>query len=206
MPTPRLLMDNDALLKAAHWGLLDVVPTLVGGTWADAACLPTFPPRVQRAEPKLFADAGVASTLAQRLAITVPLPEPDVTMLSALQSEPGIDAGELLLFGALAATPGAVLLTGDKRALRAVTLTSARSRFQQRVVCVEQLLSHALDQLGAETLVAQVRRWTPRDQAALAIFGRQGDKSETDLREGLGSYVRSLDGETGGLLVRGFGL
>ncbi len=206
MPTPRLLMDNDALLKAAHWDLLDVVPTMVGGTWADTACLPTFPPRVHRAEAKLFADVSVARALEVRLAMTVQLPDPDVTVLSALQGESGIDAGELLLFGALAATPGAVLLTGDKRALRAVALTGTLPRYQSRVVCVEQLLSQALDQLGAQTLQARVRRWTPRDQTALAIFGRQGDKSEADLREGLRSYLHSLDGETSGLLVRGFGL
>jgi hypothetical protein len=206
MPTPRLLMDNDALLKAAHWDLLDVVPTMVGGTWADTACLPTFPPRVHRAEAKLFADASVAKALEVRLALTVQLPDPDVTVLSALQGESGIDAGELLLFGALAATPGTVLLTGDKRALRAVALTGTLSRYQNRVMCVEQLLSQALDQLGAQTLQARVRRWTPRDQTALAIFGRQGDKSEADLREGLRSYLHSLEGETSGLLVRGFGL
>ncbi len=206
MPTPRLLMDNDALLKAAHWDLLDVVPTMVGGTWADTACLPTFPPRVHRAEAKLFAHASVAKALEVRLALTVQLPDPDVTVLSALQGESGIDAGELLLFGALAATPSAVLLTGDKRALRAVALTGTLPRYQNRVMCVEQLLSQALDQLGAQSLQARVRRWAPRDQTALAIFGRQGDKSEADLREGLGSYLHSLEAETSGLLVRGFGL
>jgi hypothetical protein len=206
MATPRLLMDNDALLKAAHWGLLDIVPSLVVSTWGETACLPTFPPRVRRAEPKLFSDASVAKALEMRLAMTAPLPEPDVSVLSVLQSEPGIDAGELLLFGALAATPAALLLTGDKRALRAVALTDVQARFQNRVVCVEQLMSHALDKLGVVAIVEQVRRWTPRDQTALAIFGRQGGKSEADLREGLASYLRSIDKETNGLLVRNFGL
>lgn len=206
MHSPRLLTDNDALLKAAHWGLLDVMPLLVGGTWLDVACLPQFPPRVRRAEVKLFADPSVAHALATRLSQTVELPEPDATVLSALQAEPRIDAGELLLFGALAATPDAVLLTGDKRALRAVAHTDTMLLCQHRVVCVEQFLSHALEHLGAPALVAQIRQWAPRDQTALAIFGRHGDKSEADLREGLGSYLRWLDGEAPGLLVRGFGL
>ena len=205
MSTPRLLVDNDALLKAAHWELLDVVPTLVGGTWADTACLPTLPPRVHRAERKLFAGPSVAKALGERLAKTVQLPDPDVTVLSALQAEPGIDAGELLLFGALAATPDAVLLTGDKRALRAVAETG-NPFCHHRVICVEQLLSHSLVQLGAPTLLAHVRRWSPRDKTALAIFGSQGDKSDDDLREGLSSYLRSLDREAPDLLMRAFGL
>lgn len=206
MPTPRLLMDNDALLKAAHWNLLDVVPTLVGGAWADSACLPTFPPRVHRVESRLFADPEVAKALEAKLVLSTELPKPNPNVLDALQADPGIDAGELLLFGALAASPESVLLTGDKRALRAVACTSIKGLFQHRVVCVEQLLWRALDQLGASALVAQVRHWTPRDQTALAIFGRLGDKSEADLRGGLGSYLRSLDDEAPGLLLRDFGL
>lgn len=206
MPAPRLLTDNDALLKAAHWGLLDAVPSLVGGSWSDVACLPQFPPRVRRAELKLFADPSVAHALAGCLAQTVDLPEPDANVLSVLQDEPGIDAGELLLFGALAASPNAIMLTGDKRALRAVAHTGTMLLCQHRVVCVEQLLLHALDQRGAPELAALVRQWPPRDQTTLAIFGRQGNKSEADLREGLSSYLHSLDGEAPGLLVRGFGL
>jgi hypothetical protein len=206
MSAPRLLVDNDALLKAAHWGLLDVVPSLVSGVWSDVACLPQFPPRVRRAEAKLFADASVALSLAARLSQTIELPEPDANVLSVLQIEPGIDAGELLLFGALVATPQAILLTGDKRALRAISQTDIRSLCRGRIVCVEQLLLQALYRLGAPTLVAQVRQWEQRDKTALAIFSRSGDKSDADIREGLNSYLRALDGEAPGLLVRGFGL
>lgn len=206
MTTPRLLADNDALLKAAHWGLLDAVPALIGGAWSDVACLPQFPPRVRRAEAKLFPDASVAHALANRLSRTVELPEPDANVLSALQAEPGIDSGELLLLGALASTQDARLLTGDKRALRVVAQSATRFHCQYRVVCVEQLLLFGLEQFGAPVLLAQVRKWATRDQAALAIFGRHGDKSDADLREGLHSYIRSLDGEAPGLLVRGFGL
>lgn len=132
MPTPRLLMDNDALLKAAHWNLLDVVPTLAGGAWADSACLPTFPPRVHRVESRLFADPEVAKALEAKLVLSTELPKPNPNVLDALQADPGIDAGELLLFGALAASPESVLLTGDKRALRAVACTSMKALFQHR--------------------------------------------------------------------------
>jgi hypothetical protein len=206
MPAPVLLMDNDALLKAAHWDLLDIVPALVGCTWAETACLPQFPPRVSRAEAKLFADTSVAEALAARLALRSPLPEPDVRILGALQSRPGIDAGELLLVGALAATPGARLLTGDKRALAALAKTDALPTCGERFLCVEQLLWLGLDQLGPEQLIQRVRRWSFRDEAIRAIVGRDREKSTDELREGLKSYVRSLDHDAPGLLARGFGL
>lgn len=206
MTSACLLADNDALLKAAHWNLLDLVPTLIGGTWADVACLPTFAPRVHRAEPRLFADPVVAAQLEARLKLCGELPAPDLGVLAALQAEPGIDAGELLLIGGLATVPNALLLTGDKRALRALAGTATAAVLQHRCICIEQLLWLALSYHGATSLLAQVRRWELRDQSALAIFGRTGDKLEVDLREGLISYVRSLDREAPNLLVRGFGL
>lgn len=206
MASSRLLADNDALIKAVHWDLLDLVPALVDGTWADVACLPTFPPRVHRAEPRLFTDPTVAAQLETQLKLCGELPAPDVSVLTALQAEPGIDAGELLLVGALATVPNALLLTGDKRALRALAGTATAAALQHRCICIEQLLWLALDHHGAAPLLDRVRRWEPRDQSAMAIFGRTGDKSEVDLREGLVSYVRALDTEAPGLLMRGFGL
>ena len=207
MTAPRLLLDNDALLKAAHWDLLDVVPTLVGGAWTDTACLPQFPPRVRRAEPKLFADPAVAKELEVRLQQCSVLPDPDLQVLVALQAVPNIDAGELLLVGALSATSGALLLTGDKRALTALAANPGGiPQCQHRFICVEQFLWIGLDQLGPDELVKRVRLWAPRDAAARAIVGNTGAKSEADLREGLQSYVRWLDGEAPGLLVRAWGL
>jgi len=206
MPSLTLLMDNDALLKAAHWDLLDTVPTLAECRWVDTACLPHFPPRVARVEPKLFASPGVAQALLARLAQCQPLPAPDVEMLNSLQSHPGIDAGELLLVGALAATPAAFLLTGDKRALSALARTDAISGCRRRFICVEQLLWRGLDQLGPAELTKRLRRWEFRDEAVRAIVGSDGVKSDADLREGLRSYLHSLDHDAPALLVRGLGL
>jgi hypothetical protein len=206
MSTPRLLADNDALLKAAHWQLLPLVPALAGTDWTGIACLPQLLPRVRRGESKLFAAASVAQALDTQLGRTASLPNPDTGVIAALQAHPAIDAGELLLVGALAATPQARLLTGDKRALVAFSNTVAPPLLQHRFVCVEQMLWLALDRLGAEQLLAQVRHWTPRDQTALAIFGRDGAKSEGVLREGLQSYLHWLDTQAPGLLVRDFGL
>ena len=169
--------------------------------------MPQFPPRVRRAEPKLFADRSVAQSLDWRLQHCCALPDPDLRVVAALQFIPNIDAGELLLVGALSAIPDSLLLTGDKRELTALAarvngIPDCRYRF----ICVEQLLWLGLDRFGPQELVTRVRQWTPRDATARAIIGTSGTKSEAELREGLRSYLRSLDGEAPGLLRRDWGL
>jgi hypothetical protein len=206
MPTPRLLADNDALLKAAHWDFLEDVPGVAGCDWPEVACVPQFPPRVRRADPKLFTLPDVAAALEACVTKMAAMPEPDAGVLAALQAQPGIDAGELVLIGALVASPQALWLTGDKRALAALARTEVAGACAHRVVCVEQLVWRALDRLGPKGLVAHIRRWSGRDQTLLAIAGRDGERTEAHLREGLQSYIRWLDGEAPGLLVREYGL
>lgn len=208
MFAPRLLVDNDALLKAAHWNILSCVPSLLAVDWEQVAVLPQFPPRVTRAERKLFASPDVAHSLALNLRRCTALPPPDPGTVAMLQGRPRIDVGEVLLLGALATSPDYTLLTGDKKALQALSdpeLAPILNTFSGRILCVEQLLWHALETLGADALIERIRYWTPRDQTALAIFGRTDTKSAEQIREGLRSYVRWLDAQVPGLLMRGFG-
>ncbi len=209
MSSRTLLVDNDALLKAAHWNLLDLVPQMVGTSWPAVSVLPQFPPRVARAEPKLFADAAVAKSLSSCLSTCRALPDPDLSVVSALQGQPQLDAGEILLVGVLASEPDAFLLTGDKRALQSLCMPATLANIGTcpgRIICVEQLLWYALDQLGPDALVGRIRRWTPRDQTALAIVGSVGPKTENDLREGLRSYLRWINQRAPGLLMSAYGL
>jgi hypothetical protein len=203
-----LLSDNDALLLAAHWDLLDFVPAIAGCGWDEVAVLPQFPPRVARAEARLFGHPDVAARLQACLARCQPLPEPDVDALALLQAVPKIDAGELLLIGALIATPGSQILTGDKNALRALAPLLAQSPIAaagRRIFCVSQLLWCALEALGADELVRRVRVWPDRDAMTRAIIGRTGDKTAAQLQEGLKSYLSALEAEAPGLLAAGWG-
>ena len=114
-----LLADNDVLLSAAHWGLLDQVPTMVGATWSEVAVLTSLPPRTKKADPKLFKDPAVAAALAPYLARCAPLPDPEVSLIARLQGRQDIDVGEQVLFAAAGNAPEAFVVTGDKRAIRA---------------------------------------------------------------------------------------
>lgn len=203
-----LLSDNDALLLAAHWDLLDFVPAIAGCAWEEVAVLPQFPPRVARAERRLFGGPAVAARLYAFLARCQPLPEPDVGALAVLQGVPKIDAGELLLVGALIATPGSSLLTGDKNAMRALAPWLSQAAIApagRRFFCVAQVLWCALEQLGPDELLRRIRLWPDLDAMTRAIVGRSGEKSAAQVQEGLLSYLRSLEIDAPGLLAPGWG-
>ena len=203
-----LLSDNDALLLAAHWDLLEFVPTIAGCGWDDVAVLPQFSPRVARAEARLFGHPDVAAKLQACLTRCRSLPEPDVAALSVLQGVTKIDAGELLLVGALIASPGSQLLTGDKNAMRALApflANAAVAPAARRFFCVPQLLWCAVDTLGSDELIRRTRLWPDRDAMTRAIVGRIGDKTVDQLRDGLRSYLLDLETEAPLLLASGWG-
>lgn len=204
-----LLADNDVLLSAAHWGLLDQVPTMVGATWSEVAVLPSLPPRTKKADPKLFKDPAVAAVLVPYLAQCAPMPDPDVNLIARLQGRQDIDVGEQVLFAAAENAPNAFVLTGDKRAIRALAALHAEGLVPEltgRVLCMEQLLWHALSSLGAEELLRRFRRFPELDQAARAILGRTGPRSDAEIREGLSSYLEDLRREAPELPAALFGV
>ncbi|MBE5317463.1 MAG: hypothetical protein H4O13_18880 [Xanthomonadales bacterium] len=204
-----LLADNDVLLSAAHWGLLDLVPGLVGATWEQMAVLDSFPHRVRRADPKLFRDPSVAADLSTRVDRCAALPEPSPDAIAVLQGQTGIDPGEAVLVAALLNQSGRNLVTGDKRALGALSALHAalgEDALTGRFLCTPQLLWHALSALGVDALVEHVRRYPDYDKATLAVFGRTGPRSKEDIEAGLRSYLADLDRAAPGLLVRAFGL
>lgn len=204
-----LLADNDVLLSAAHWGLLDQVPTMVGATWSQVAVLPSLPPRTKKADPKLFKDPAVAAGLVPYLAQCAPMPDPDVSLIARLQGRQDMDVGEQVLFAAAGSASEAFVLTGDKRAIRALAAMHGDSLILDlsgRVLCLEQLLWHALSSLGADALTERFRRFPERDKAIMAVIGRSGAKSDAQIREGLSSYLEHLKRDAAGVLATRYGV
>ncbi|WP_325130783.1 hypothetical protein [Arenimonas sp.] len=202
------MADNDVLLSAAHWGLLDQVPTMVGATWSEVSVLTSLPPRTKKADPKLFKDPAVAAALAPYLARCAPLPDPEVSLIARLQGRQDIDVGEQVLFAAAGNAPEAFVVTGDKRAIRALAAVHAQGLIPEltgRVMCLEQLLWHALSTLGPNELLRRVREYPDRDMATLAILGRTGSKSQAQIEEGLTSYLKDLNQTSPELMARGHG-
>lgn len=199
----RLLVDNDVLLKAAHWGLLDYIPACTGVDWESTSVLESLLHRTRRKDTKLFRDPAIADALQARLDRTVPMPAPDPAIISRLQGHIGIDAGEVTLFAALCACGDAALLTGDKRALRAMAapeLADVAAQLRGRVICLEHLLDHALDETGATALAELIAPHRDLDTAVRCIVPMPDHAQEYSIREGLTSYLNELQCETSGIV------
>jgi hypothetical protein len=194
-----LLVDVDAAVKLAHWGLLVELPALLDTPLSDCATLSSLRFRAQRAaekpDGKLFHTAAAAHAVLHALSQMAQLPV-DVDLLPALQNLSGIDSGEAVLISAMAARPEVRLLTGDKRCLRALAACSPELRepLAKRVLIVEQILLFGLNAHSLDWLRAKVCALRHIDKAVAIVMGSKCDLSESAVREGLRAYIDEMIG------------
>lgn len=193
----KLLIDVDALAKLAHWSLPEELPTIVGVPLSQCVTLTSMRFRAQRAQlkpdGKLFHSTDAANAAIRTMDHMLPSLPADIQLLPFLQNLTGIDAGEAVLLSALSA-PGARLLTGDKRALKALAELMAyqRAHFSGKIVVVEQVLLAALKLHGIDWLRERVCPYKSIDKAVGIVMGHRCDASEKSVREGLESYINEL--------------
>ncbi len=205
----RLLVDNDVLIKAAHWNLLDHIPACAGATtWKEVAVLDSLVYRARRRDKKLFLDPNVAEALETRIQETSPLPTPDSTTLTKLQGITGLDAGEVILIACVISTKSSFLVTGDKRALRALCtpeLKSVVEALQGRVLCLEHIIRNALNVLGPVELSRSIGPYRDLGTAVRVIVPPVANAAGAEQRisDALNAYLVDLDGNTNGVLIAG---
>jgi hypothetical protein len=194
----RLLIDIDALCKLAHWQLLLELPALTGVPLEECTTLSSAKFRALRAKKRLdgkaFHDLRAVDEVLTAVERMQSLSEGDAATMSAFEDAPGIDPGEAILLSALLAHPGAIMLTGDKRALRALSgLTpDVALQYAGRIVIVEQVLLAALDGHGLEWLRSRVCPWKTIDKAVIVIMGSRCDLGDAAVREGVTSYIEEI--------------
>jgi hypothetical protein len=201
----RLLVDNDVLLKLAHWGLLDELTAVFGLGWSEISAPHSLMHRAARADRKIFRNPGAAADLARRLVQCRPLSAFDHgTTVEAMQDVNGLDAGEILLIAELAHDPTAVLVTGDKRALKALEdpkLIFIRPVIAGRIVCLEQLLLRLVDLYGVDAVVAATDRDRDADIAVRCAAGTRRPPVGAEFQEGLRSYIKEISDASPSLLA-----
>jgi len=198
-----LLVDNDVLIKLAHWNLLEALPAAFGCSWSDVARLQSIKFRASRGDKKLFLSEEVGANLAAFLEQSQDIPDPDFGVIESLAAAEHLDSGEVELIAACARYPDALLLTGDKRCLIAFTqsqFSNVVERVAGRVYCLEQCLERISQQLGADQTISRIEPHKGVDTAVRAIFGSNGC-TEATLDEGLASYIKALRHQTGVLLA-----
>lgn len=188
----QLLIDTDAFCKLAAVGLLDDTLTLLGVTRAQCARLPALPHMLRRGRlRKKFGDAVADALIAEAETFPV-MPEASTEWLDKLAGSADVDPGEAQIY-ALAAEHHMRVLTGDKRALNAVSsLPEVSTKLIGNVVTIEAVLLGLSAIVAEADLRARGKALGTYDQMAKAVFA----SASSSLEEALGSYLGSLQKET----------
>lgn len=195
----RLLIDVDALCKCAHWDVLDTLPDTLGFDWHNSSTLTSLKFRATKSQStpdgKLFHSstaAFVASSTINKMQSTL---DPDIEVLSEIESMAGIDPGEAVLFSAAAKSEDFLVLTGDKRALRALSLAPNSPnvrKLHHKFLCIEMLILRLLDLHGLEWVRNKFCPSKDIDKAVIVILGSRCDATEISVRDGLAAYINEL--------------
>ncbi|RYG86365.1 MAG: hypothetical protein EON59_10150 [Alphaproteobacteria bacterium] len=205
------LVDTDVLLKTISYRLANATLTHL-----SAAGL--RPKVLGAARYMLASHIGKARRIvdgaaaAEELALIAPLledvePTAGETALAAelevvaRTADLAIDGGESQLLAILILRAAPLMLTGDKRAIRAIgrMVTPVPPH---RIACLEQLLGSLADSLGPETVRSAVCAEPLVDKSLLSACGC-ASPAGTDPRPGLESYVEDLRKQAPAALCEG---
>jgi hypothetical protein len=195
-----VLADNDIILKLAQCDLLDDLPASLGQEWTDIFITPTAKYQLlAKKREKALNKCGNEETLARLTAFlekTQILPEVQNTLLLTLLGDiDGIDGGEKFLFAATVETENPMLITGDKRALRALLehqhrLPTVFAALQNTVITFEAAILLVMRKFGF-AIVKQKLLGSPKPDGMLRLVLKK-ETSEDDLIECLCSFSKDI--------------
>ena len=195
-----VLADNDIILKLAQCDLLDVLPEILGCDETDvfitdAAKYQLLPKKPAKALSKCGNEETVVR-LKAFLDTTQTLPAfKNEALLAQLEDIDNIDGGEKFLFAAAVEINNPLLITGDKRALKALLahqkqLPTVFSSLQNAVVTFESAVLLAMDKFGF-AIVKQKLLGSPKPDGKLRLVLRS-ETLEADFIECLCSYSKEV--------------
>jgi hypothetical protein len=184
----QLLVDNDIFCKLHTATLLDAALGLFHVTRADCGRLPALPHMLRRGRLRRSygnANCDAALPIAESL---VAVPDAAAATLEHFVSVDSIDPGEAQMF-ALSAERSLVILTGDKRALRALSgVTHVHEAMAGRVACLEAVLVALCEKLGEEPVRRAVQPLLSLDTTVRICFS----SDSTSPTIGLRSYLQDV--------------
>ena len=187
----KLLVDTDVFCKLQAAGLLSEAVGLFEAGLVDCGRLPALPHMLRRGKLRKRIGGDVCDALIPVAEAVPVIPQPSDTWLDELIPVEGIDVGEAQLFAA-AAEAGLLVVSGDKRALRALKdIERFASALMGRIVVLEAVLIALCDRLGADAVRARVATLAALDRMVQVCFSG----GNPNPREALISYYESLAAE-----------
>jgi hypothetical protein len=202
-----ILIDNDALLKLARYGLLDEALALFECTAPDVRVLAAAKYRLLPAKNRLRfckdeeSAARLEAFLKSSNSLDAGLANPD--LLDVLNAVPNIDAGEALLFAVGANNRDTLVITSDKRSLATLcshdSVADVSKALAGRVVSMEVLFS-MLTEYQFTLIQERVRDKPDVDMTLKIVFGVTVPADFESVKKGFNSYISDLRSKTGTLL------
>lgn len=192
-----LLVDTDAFCKLGVAGLIEDAAGVFGARLPDCGRLPALPHMLRRGAIVKRYGRNACDALILHAETMPALPRPGAAALDLLAANDAIDPGEAQLFAA-AAELGIPVISGDKRAMRALKhVREIHAPLARRLVTLEAILLKLCERLGLEDVRRRVGPLAMHDRAVKACFS----PGNPDPRDGLRSYNGSLVAEVHPLLL-----
>lgn len=186
-----LLVDTDAFCKLGVAGLLKETAGLVGANLSDCHRLPALPHMLRKGSLPRRYGANTCEALIESAEKMMSAPPIDVAKLEPFVSIADIDPGEAQLLASVA-NSDSLLVSGDKRALRAIKGSpDLVSAIGGRVMTIEAALLGIADRIGLADLRTRASLVAPFDQTFKVCFS----PSNEDPLACLHSYFTSLQAE-----------
>ena len=187
----RLLVDTDLYCKLSVPGLFQEAINLLGVEITECGRLAALPYMLKKGPlRKLYGTDECDRLLA--IAHTMPIVDSsDTKWLQQLASLQSIDPGEAQIFS-MAAETSLLVMTGDKRALRALTtIPEMIELLSGRIVVFEAILLALCGRLGPEIVRQRIQRLSKIDRVVQVCFS----PGIPDPMDGLNSYYNDLAAE-----------
>lgn len=205
MTVARWLLDSDAATCICRYGLIEDLAQALGVGLESLCVLPQLRFQLHLRNPaKALKKLGSELAIAQASLLVSRAAEVSVMVSAAnqalLEATPDIDGGELALFAALLDALDSGLITGDKRALVALSKLDGigtEGQIWARLLCLEDAIARLIQHFGHAHVSNKVRQ-CPEANIALSIaFGRTTESTERSACEGLNSYINDVAAQTG---------
>ncbi|TAM46037.1 MAG: hypothetical protein EPN55_06485 [Gammaproteobacteria bacterium] len=192
-----LLIDTDVFCVLAAGQLLDDTVGLLGSDLSECARLPALSHMLRKGKLRKKYGDRISDQLIP-IADSIPvIDQPDALWLDRLTLVQNIDPGEAQLF-ALAAEKQLSVITGDKRALRALKgVPSFADALAGRIVVLEAILIALCARLGTTVVSARVQPLVTHDSMIRVSFS----PSNPDPEDALLSYYQNLVTELNPLVL-----
>lgn len=184
----KLLVDTDVFCKLGLAGMLADCVALLGAKLSECGRLPALPYMLRRgALRRVYGPEACEGLIPLADKMPMVLPPKDL-WLDKVSPIRAIDPGEAQILAAAADT-GILLLTGDKRALRALKdVQGFGAALEGRIVVLEAILLGLCERLGPDEVRERLEFVIPTDTMARVCFSRDNQ----DPQAALLSYYNEL--------------